>query len=281
MTRLFLLLPILWLSGCAGLLTPATNRMADNLGTAILDQNDPATVREGAPAYLLMLDGLVEGDPDSVHLRLGAARLYSAYATAFVEDPERARRLAQRGLDHARHALCLDLARVCETLDGPYEPFAASLQALRREDVPVLYGLASAWAARVKSEPGDWSAVAELPKIEAAMQRVVELDEGYDHGGAHLVLGVLATRLPPALGGRPEVGRRHFERVIALTGGRYLLAKVMLAESYARLVFDRELHDRLLREVLAAPVQAPGLTLSNTLAQRRAALLQAESDDYF
>jgi hypothetical protein len=55
----------------------------------------------------------------------------------------------------------------------------------------------------------------------------------------------------------------------------------MLAESYARMMFDRELHDRLLEEVLAADPEAPGLTLANVLAQRDARALLASADDYF
>jgi isopentenyl diphosphate isomerase/L-lactate dehydrogenase-like FMN-dependent dehydrogenase len=83
------------------------------------------------------------------------------------------------------------------------------------------------------------------------------------------------------MGGRPDVGRAHFERAVALSEGRNLLAKVMFAESYARLVFDRDLHDTLLGEVLSAPVQAPGLTLMNTVAKGRARELLESADDYF
>jgi len=46
------------------------------------------------------------------------------------------------------------------------------------------------------------------------------------------------------------------------------MVKVEYARRYARLVFDRPLHDRLLNEVLQAPASEPGLTLNNTLAQR-------------
>ena len=76
-------------------------------------------------------------------------------------------------------------------------------------------------------------------------------------------------------------GRRHFERALELSEGKNLMVKVLYARHYARLVFDRELHDRLLREVLAAPAEAPGLTLINTLAQRQAKELLAGSADYF
>ena len=59
------------------------------------------------------------------------------------------------------------------------------------------------------------------------------------------------------------------------------MAKVLLASEYARLAFDRELHDRLCREVIEADPVAPGLTLANTLAQDEARVLLADSQDYF
>ena len=66
-----------------------------------------------------------------------------------------------------------------------------------------------------------------------------------------------------------------------ITGSRHLLVKVFFAENYARLVYDRELHDRLLRDVLAAETQVPGLTLMNAIAQEQARVLLDSSDDYF
>ena len=105
--------------------------------------------------------------------------------------------------------------------------------------------------------------------------------EAYQRGAAHLYLGVLATLLPEAMGGKPEEGRSHFERAAQLSGDRDLMPKVLLASEYARLVFDRQLHDTLCREVLEADPVEPGLTLSNTLAQNEAERLLADSLDYF
>ena len=61
----------------------------------------------------------------------------------------------------------------------------------------------------------------------------------------------------------------------------FLMAKVVYAEQYAKLVFDQRLHDALLNSVLAADPIAPNLTLINTLAQERAKQLMMESNDYF
>jgi hypothetical protein len=113
------------------------------------------------------------------------------------------------------------------------------------------------------------------------MAQVVALDERYDYGGGHLYLGVFETLLPPALGGRPEIGREHFERAVSISEGRQLLTKVLYAERYARLVFDRDLHDRLLEEVMAADPMVPGLTLMNVMAQQQAAQLLDSADEYF
>jgi len=276
------MLPLLLaVTGCAALMRPASRGFADNLSSAILDQNDPEIVREGAPAYLLAIDGMIAGNPEDTALLLLGAQLYGAYASAFVEDETRQRRLWERALGYGRRALCGERTRVCEAVDRPYEEFLASLGETGARDVPSLYGFGSAWAGWVQAHADDWGAVAQVPKIEALMQRVVELDEPYEDGAAHLYLGVLLTQRPASLGGKPEQAREHFERAVELSEGQDLTAKVLYARQYARLVFDRPLHDRLLQEVLAADPEAPGLTLANTLAQRRARVLLADADDYF
>src|SRR5210317_1829657 len=87
---------MLLLPGCASLVSSATSEMADNINLAIKNQDDPETVREGAPAYMLMIDGLIEGDPENENLLLAGSRLYGSYRAAFVNDPARAQRLAHR-----------------------------------------------------------------------------------------------------------------------------------------------------------------------------------------
>jgi hypothetical protein len=120
-----------------------------------------------------------------------------------------------------------------------------------------------------------------LPYSQALLERYLEINDGSDDAAIHTYLGVLNTLLPASLGGKPEKGRAHFERAIDLSGGRDLGAKVEFAEGYARLLYDRELHDNLLNEVVAANPIEPGSTLTNVLAQERAVELLASADDYF
>lgn len=282
MTRTLLLLPLLiLLSGCASMLASSTGKLAGDLSSAVLNQDDLQTVQEGAPAYLLLLDGMLAGDPKNEKLLLAAARLYGAYASIFVTEPDRARRLTEKARNYAVRAVCLNNGTLCRNWQRPYDDFAAALATLKAADAPLLYTFAATWASWIQTHSDDWNALADLPKVEAAMRRVVALDESYDNGGAHLYLGVLNTLRPAALGGKPEEGQTYFRRAIELSQGRNLMAKVQYAEKYARLVFDRKLHDRLLQEVMAADAVQPGLTLINTLAKQQAQKLLASAKDYF
>jgi hypothetical protein len=268
-------------AGCASIANSATNRLANNLTGAILNQDDLDTVKAGAPAYLLLLDGLIRGDPENEKLLLAGSKLYGAYAAAFVMDPERARRMALRARDYSDRALCAHRKGLCNLMQRPYEDFNLATGLMKKDDVPLLYASGAAWAGWIQANIKDWDAIASVAKVKATMERVVDLDETYSHGEAHLYLGVIATLLPPALGGRPEEGRVHFERAIQLSGGRDLMAKVEYARRYARITYDRKLHDRLLHEVLDADPVAPDLTLGNMLAKQQARGLLRDAENYF
>ncbi|MBT3204130.1 MAG: hypothetical protein HOM14_11950 [Gammaproteobacteria bacterium] len=279
----FILIPVLLgsLSGCASIISSATQKMADNLSLAMLNQNDLGIVKAGSPAYLIMIDSLIEGDPNNVSLLISGSKLYGSYTSAFVEDEERSKRLADKSLNFARRALCLDLKSLCYKLDSKLDDIQPVLNTIKKKQQPLLFAFASAWAGWIQVNTDDWNAIAQIPKLTAMLKRSVELDENYDSGGAYLYLGVLASQIPPSLGGKPEQGRSYFEKALTLSEGKNLMVNVLFAEHYTRLVFDQDLHDQLLKDVLAAEQNEPGLTLINTLAKKRAAVLLAESPDYF
>ena len=258
-----------------------TSKLGDNLSSAIANQDDPDTVQAGAPAYLLLIDGLISGSPRDRRLLVAGSRLNSAYAAVFVEEQERAQRMAGRARRYAERALCLDRPRICELANGAYAEFVMAINETGYDDLPALYAYALSRALWIQTHSDDWNAIADLPKVEAMLERVVTLDEDFERGDPFLYIGIIRSQVPPSLGGKPEEGRKAFEKAIALSEGKNLMAKVEFARRYARMVFDRELHDCLLEEVLAAPAEADGFTLSNTLAQRQAKALLESAADYF
>ncbi|MEE3183191.1 MAG: TRAP transporter TatT component family protein [Pseudomonadota bacterium] len=281
MKRIAFLLALLVASGCASIVSSVTDKLAEDLSRAILNNDDLATVREGVPAFLIVLDALLTSNPDNPDLLTAAARLNASYATGFVADQARQSRLTDKAMALSYRAACSDIDWLCNAREMPFQELESQLIRLQQKDVPTIYAYASSWAGWIQSHSDDWAAIAELARVKALMEKVVELDVGYDDGAAVMYLGVFETLLPPAMGGRPEVGRGHFERAIEISDGRYLMAKVLFAEKYARLVFDRQLHDTLLTEVLIADPYGEALTLINLVAQDQAAALLKSADEYF
>lgn len=279
--RVALVAVCILLSGCASMMSSAASRLADNLSAAVLNQNDPETVRDGAPAYLLLLDSFLEGSPDDPALNAAAANLYASYGAVFAEDPERARRLTERARSYSARGLCETYRPSCNWPGMSFESFSSTLAGLKPAHAKSVYAYGFASLAYIRAHSDDYVALAELPHIEALLTRYLELSNSDSDGAVYTYLGILATLRPPALGGEMEKGKAYFERAIGMTEGRDLSAKVEYARGYARTLYERELHDRLLNEVIAADPEVPGLTLTNVLAQRDAAELLASADDYF
>jgi hypothetical protein len=278
---LLIVAALLQLSACASMVASAGSGLAGNLNAAITNQDDPQLVRDGAPAYLLMLDSLVEGAPENEAVLSAAAQLYSAYGVVFVDDPLRARKLTTRGRDYGQRALCAADAQLCGIWSLPYDEFAPALQRAKTRQVAALYTFGLSWLAWIQAHSGDYAALAKLPQVQAVLQRVQALDQRYEEARIEHYLAVLNTIRPPALGGDFAAGQAHYERALKVSRELDLTIKVDYARYYARTLYDRELHDRLLRQVLEADPEQPGLTLFNTLAQQEARELLASADDYF
>lgn len=266
----------LFLNGCA------VSQLPDNLSRAIMNQNEPSIIEAGAPSYLLLLDALILTYPEDKKLLLAGSRLYGSYAGGFVENEDQAKRMSNQAMDYARRALCLYKKDACYMLDASQDELEYELaNTFKAKDIDLVYSVATAWLGWVQAHSDDWNAIAQLGKVKTTMQWVAQHNLGYDNGMVQVYLGALETLLPPSLGGKPELGRLHFETAIEMSEGHNLMAYVVFADKYARLMFEQKLHDQLLNKAIEADAQYEGLTLINRLAQQQAKQLLNESSDYF
>ena len=125
-------------------------------------------------------------------------------------------------------------------------------------------------------------AFADVSKIEAVMERVLELDEAFHYAGPHLFMGAFYGSRSKLLGGNPEKSRRHFLKSLQLTSNRFLLSRVLFAKTYAVQIQDKKLFDRQLQEVMQAPADIfPEQRLANEVAKLKARRLLEMSDELF
>ena len=281
LTRGILLLGLLAISGCASLISSQVGGLANSLSAAIYNNNDVESVGQAIPTFLVLIDSLIKTSPDSETMLRAGAQLNDAYAAGFVSDAERKKKLTDKSLAYAKAALCANDDDFCDLAELPHQEFLKQLATSDEDNIDYIYTLSVSWLSWIQAHSDDWLAITGLAKVEALLNRVVELDDSYENGSAYLYLGGIATLLPSALGGKPDEGRMHFDKAIEYSSGNNLMVKVVYAQMYARLVFDQVLHDKLLNEVLANDPDVKNFVLMNTLAQREAKKLLASSDDYF
>jgi len=267
-----------------------------NLNKAVMSNNDPQTVSQALPAYLILMDGLIEDDPEDEIVLKASAELMTAYAGLLgsqVElmsgQPENSiqvirnqqKKLNEKALDRINRAICIYEEKYCNLTDITFSEFKVRLRNVNIDDIDMLYSLGTIWASWLQGNTDDWNAMAKLPQIKLLMEKTVMLDEHWKHAGGHMYLGVLNSFIPASLGGRPNIGKDHFETAIKLTEGKNLMVKVLYAEFYSRLMFDEELHKTLINDVLTTENTPIELNLINTLARQKAKALKVSAADYF
>lgn len=269
------------LAGCSYFVANAADSFGKNLTGALLNQDDPELVRAGMPAYILLLDSFLQGDDDSPAILSSAATLYASYGSVFAGEPARAKRLTRRAREYAIQAMCKTYPDSCAWRDLPYEEFVASLKRVDKKHGAELYAYGFAYLTYIRAHSDDWNALAELPQAEAVIQHYIDISGSDVEASAHNYLGILMTVRPPALGGKQDQARAHFETAFALSNRQDLSPQVEMLKGIARMLYDRDLNDQLCTEILSASPYADGYTLTNVLAQEEALVLCSEADDYF
>jgi hypothetical protein len=278
---LFLIFLVLGVTACGQLISNAKKEFAQDLSATISEFDDPETIKNGAPAYLILISSMIKGDPDNPDLLESGAQLYGAYASGFSDSATSKTALSNRAFEYASHAICIRDENFCDVKRLSYFEFKKRLALVEKIQAESLFIFVSSWAGVIEANSSDWNAIAELPKVKAGLQCVLEIDETVNNGNAHLYMAVMESLLPPALGGKPELAKKHFDRAIEISNGNNQMVKVLYAEKYARLLFDRELHDELLQQVIDSESGPQDQILINTLAKQRAAELLLDADDYF
>ena len=267
---------------CPPIVSNITDNLARNLSDAVLNQEDPKIVRDGAPAYLLLLDSLVAGNPENPVILSSASDLYASYSAIFVNDANRSKILSERALKYSKKALCISYEDSCNWDDYSFDDFNLSLDDFNMKYSDLLLTYSTSYLVYIRAHSSDWNAIARLPYIESALEYYVEKNpETENIDSVYTYLGILSTLLPPALGGDYEKGKRYFENAIEFSGDQNLSAKVEYALSYARPLYDRELHDKLLQEVISSNPVKKNYTLMNVIAKDQASSMLEDADEYF
>ena len=260
----------------------ATAMLLEEVAKSSYKQSDLRILREGMPAYLMLIDGLIQAWPDNDQLLIAGAQSYSTFASVFVEDQDKeyANLLYERGKQYALRSL--EIRGLKNPLQSPFDDFKEGLQRLGKKDISTIFWTATCWANWIRFNLDSMEAMSELPRVEWMMKRALELDEGFYYGGPHLFMGIWYASRPKMAGGDLKKAQEHFLKAINLGQGKFLMSYVYYANYYARNIMDKELFISTLQKVLGTSVETtPDLILLNTVAKRQAKELLTRVGEYF
>lgn len=270
----FLLLLPLFLGGC-GLAKLSR----------IQSEGDLAVVESTLAGNIGTLEGLAK--IGNTNLLIKTARAYSSYA-GFLEDRmeeadiagdmDTVAEMRTQAIDHYKRAegyAFKVLAKSNKTFREPrtvdIDAFKEALQKLKKKQVEPLFWAAYAVARGISLQKDDPMQVIDLVRVELMMARVLELDETFYFGSAHLFYTVYYGDRSTSIGGNPEKAKEHIARVDEINDGKFLMSKFYLARYYAYPKQDAKLYKQALQEVLDAPSDIyPGEEAATALAKSRA-----------
>lgn len=273
------------LTGCLPnkkLTVAATATLLEGVAKSAFQQSDLKLVREGIPAYLMLMDGMIESVPDNEQLLINAAQTYSSFASAFMEetDPEYAKLLYRRARHYSLRSL--EIRGFKDPAESLFDDFKEDVKGCGRKDVPYLFWAATSWGNWIKLNLDSMEALAELPRVELMMKKVLELDEGFYYGGPHIFMGIWFASWPRDAGGDLKKAQKHFQRALEMGQGKFLMTYVYYANFYARHALDKDLFVSTLQKVLDTPPDIlPEVTLLNAVARRKAADLLHHKEEIF
>jgi predicted anti-sigma-YlaC factor YlaD len=297
MKPILLLALLAGLSGCS-IRQYTLDRMSDALaggGSAFASDDDPELVRAAAPFSLKLTESLLAENPRHAGLLLAAARGFTQYAYAFVQQEaeeledqdlakatllqERARRLYRRARDYGLRAMALQRPHIARELQD--DPRRAAAQ-FGVADAGLLYWTAASWGALIGLSKDSPESIAQLPVVEALIDRALELDESYDHGAIHTFLIGYETVRQGASGDAASRARAHFVRALELAQGADAAPYVALAEAVSVAEQRRDEFNGLLKQALGVALdRRPENRMANLVSQRRARWLLARTERLF
>lgn len=284
-------------TGCSTVKRTAVNQLGDALasgGSVYASDDDPELIRAAAPFSLKLMESLLAESPQHRGLLLAAASGFTQYGYAFVQQDadqwestdldaadrarDRARRLFLRARDYGLRGLEVSQAGFTLALrDAP----TAAVRACRVEDVPFLYWTAAAWAAAIAVKKDRPDLIAQLPQVEALLDRALELDETFAQGALHTLMISYEMARQGGAGNPEDRALQHFKRAVEL-GPNTASPYVTLAESVCVQKQDRARFEELLRQALAVDADAyPETRLVTLILQRRARWLLERVDELF
>jgi tetratricopeptide (TPR) repeat protein len=237
-------------------------------------RTDPEMLKKSLALY----EEVATAAPGNRAVLVRLSRGYYLLATGYLKDEEAQLAAWDKGAGWGERVLGLnpEFRKRIAAGDDDYE----ALDTASREDAAGVY-----WA---YANLGKWSVtkgfttvLKNKSKLKAFIDRVAELDPKYYYGAGDRGLGAFYAKAPSFAGGDTDKAREHFERSLKIEPS-YFGTKTLMAQYLAVKTQDRELFEKVLKEVIAGDINViPEIMPMQKIEQERAKELLGQAEDLF
>jgi hypothetical protein len=281
------------LGGCSPkkMIIGSTALIMDDVVDAYFTESDVDFAKDAIPGNLKLLDGLIRGSNNEDNgLLLKGCKLYGMYGLAFFEDVttdkkqdkinlKKSANFYAKSKDYGMRILTKN-GGFKSAVDGNVDDFTKNLGAFGKDDVETLFWTAFAWGSYINLNRNSATDVADLPKVKAMIDRVIDLDPSYFYGLPNLFV-IVYYSVPAMFGGDPDRAKAAYNAVKSISGDKFVLADYFMAKYYCVQANDRKMFDKLLDSVLNADDNVIPEKLFTQVAKRKAAVLKSKAEDLF
>ena len=300
----WLILCVLGLVACSPktLIVRQITDLVDTGITAYERDADLDLVEKAIPANIKLLEAMLANSPDDRQLMTLLSRLYGSYAFGFVETrfeetlyldhqtdtkvqesaslKEQVNRYYEKGVGYAQMALEKSAPGATEAL-RKVNTITPYLDRLGREEVAPLFWYGFNLGAWVNRNLDSVVAISRAHVARKVMERVLELDPAYNHGGAHLFLLAYFGSRSSMMGGSQKKALVHYQQLKKIAGDHYLLPDLFYGRFCLHQQQDREGFVDVMRQIADHPANESDVSLYNAIASRRAAIYLTAVDILF
>ncbi len=260
--------------------------MFDGLAKSLFSQKDVKLVNDGAPAYLLLIEGLISSDPKNrTFLQIGI-QTFTAYSSAFVDDPVRKKIFSDKCKNWGKQLLmtypqfaAYEKSRDIEKKNRAFNSF---IKSINKVEVPYVFWASYAWIMWILDNLDTIDGLMDLGIVKQIIDRVYVVDGDFYYSAPHLFYGVFYAAFPKDIGGDISKAKNEFNYVIEKNGDKLLMAKMFYAMFYLKPQHEKEEFKKTLKEIEDYDLDScPENRLLNLITQEEAVKLLKNADSLF
>lgn len=225
--------------------------------------------KNGVPANLTLIDGLLAVRPSDENLLMAAIKGNAGYAfgvaeTLYLDDKLQDKSTSpykEQAIAHYTKAFEYGL-RYLDANDLSFEDIKKAMKAKKgipgllenqlsgsQVDLEAILFAAQALGGLINLQRDNLQLVSLLPVVKGMFDWVCELEPGIAHGTCQIFYGTYEAGRPAMLGGNPEKGKEIFEKLIAENPNNWL-ARTAFLEYYSIPQYDEDVYNRQKKELL-------------------------------